>query len=67
MTLAAPMYEILVVDDSPVYRKLIEQILAGQGYLLSFACNGGEALRILSRKNAQHRHHQIGSCLISLA
>jgi two-component system, cell cycle response regulator len=46
MTLAAPMYEILVVDDSPVYRKLIEQILAGQGYLLSFACNGGEALQM---------------------
>jgi DNA-binding response OmpR family regulator len=50
MTLAAPMYEILVVDDSPVYRKLIEQILADQGYLLSFACNGGEALQMYHEK-----------------
>jgi two-component system cell cycle response regulator len=50
MTLAAPIYEILVVDDSPVYRKLIEQILAGHGYLLSFACNGGEALQMYNEK-----------------
>lgn len=50
MTLAVPMYEVLVVDDSPVYRKLIEQILAGHGYLLSFACNGGEALQMYHEK-----------------
>jgi two-component system, cell cycle response regulator len=46
MSLTAPKYEILVVDDSPVYRQLIEQILSGQAYALSFACNGSEALRM---------------------
>src|SRR2546430_2085855 len=50
MTLAAPTYEILVVDDSSVYGKLIEQILAGHGYLLSFTCNGGEALQMYNEK-----------------
>jgi CheY-like chemotaxis protein len=46
MTSAVPKYEILVVDDSPVHRKLIEHILSGHGYSLSFACNGREALQI---------------------
>src|SRR6266404_4263532 len=41
----ARKYEILVVDDSPVYRKLIEQILSGGVYSLSFACSGSEALK----------------------
>jgi two-component system cell cycle response regulator len=38
-------FEILIVDDSPVYRKLIEQILSGGVYSLSFACSGSEALK----------------------
>jgi two-component system, cell cycle response regulator len=37
---------VLVVDDSPVYRKLVEQILSSQGYSLLFACDGAEAARI---------------------
>jgi two-component system, cell cycle response regulator len=44
-------YEILVVDDSPVYRKLVEQILANQPFSLLFARNGQEALE-LYRKHA---------------
>jgi two-component system cell cycle response regulator len=43
-------YEILVVDDSPVYRKLVEQILASQPYTLLLARNGQEALQM-------HRQH----------
>jgi two-component system, cell cycle response regulator len=39
-------YEILVVDDSPVYRKLVEQILASQPYTLLLAKNGQEALQM---------------------
>jgi two-component system cell cycle response regulator len=50
MTSAVPKYEILVVDDSPVHRKLIEHILSGHGYSLSFACNGSEALQMYHEK-----------------
>jgi diguanylate cyclase (GGDEF)-like protein len=50
MTSAVPQYEILVVDDSPVHRKLIEHILSGRGYSLSFACNGSEALQMYHEK-----------------
>jgi two-component system cell cycle response regulator len=38
-------YEILVVDDSPVYRKLVQQILASRPYTLLLAQNGQEALQ----------------------
>ena len=37
-------YDVLVVDDSPVYRKLVEQVLLGQPYSLIFARNGVEAM-----------------------
>jgi len=39
-------YEILVVDDSPVYRKLVEQVLFSQPFSLLFARNGREALEL---------------------
>ncbi len=39
-------YEVLVVDDSPVYRKLVEQVLASEPYSLLFARNGAEALEL---------------------
>jgi diguanylate cyclase (GGDEF)-like protein len=51
MSQLGPKYEILVVDDSPVYRKLVEQILANQPFSLLFARNGQEALE-LYRKHA---------------
>ncbi len=50
MTLSAPKYDILVVDDSPVYRKLFEQLLSEQKYSLAFASNGGQALQIYREK-----------------
>jgi diguanylate cyclase (GGDEF)-like protein len=46
MSQLGPKYEILVVDDSPVYRKLVEQILAAQPFTLLFARNGQEALEL---------------------
>ena len=46
MSQLGPKYEILVVDDSPVYRKLVEQILANQPFSLLFARNGKEALEL---------------------
>lgn len=48
MTLLVPRYSVLVVDDSPVYRKLVEQVLRDQPYELLFAVNGGEALQIFT-------------------
>jgi two-component system cell cycle response regulator len=51
MSTRARKYEILVVDDSPVYRKLIEQILSGGVYSLSFACSGNDALKAYQRNS----------------
>lgn len=39
-------FEVLVVDDSPVYRKLVEQVLSAEPYALRFACNGAEAMSL---------------------
>jgi two-component system chemotaxis response regulator CheY len=39
-------YEILVVDDSAVYRKLVEQVLSQQAYTLRFASDGAEAVKL---------------------
>ncbi|MGB7845049.1 MAG: diguanylate cyclase [Candidatus Acidiferrum sp.] len=39
-------YEVLVVDDSPVCRKLVEHVLALEAYSLLFACNGAEAMKL---------------------
>jgi two-component system, cell cycle response regulator len=38
--------EVLVVDDSSVYRKLVEQVLSAEPYALRFARNGAEALSL---------------------
>ena len=51
MSSLAPSYEVLVVDDSPVYRKLIQQILCGHQFSLSFASNGSEAIRLYKEKS----------------
>jgi diguanylate cyclase (GGDEF)-like protein len=51
MNASAPKYEILVVDDSPFYRKLFEQLLSDRKYALSFAGNGREALQIHREKS----------------
>jgi two-component system cell cycle response regulator len=53
MSAASPKYEVLVVDDSPVYRKIVEQLLCPEEYSLSFACNGQEALALFREKAPQ--------------
>ncbi len=50
MTAPAPSYEILVVDDSPVYRKLFEQLLCDSKYSLTFARSGSEAIQKFREK-----------------
>jgi diguanylate cyclase (GGDEF)-like protein len=39
-------YEVLVVDDSPVYRQLVQQVLESEPYTLLFAADGSEALKL---------------------
>jgi two-component system chemotaxis response regulator CheY len=46
MSQANSSYQILVVDDSPVYRKLVEQVLASECYSLLFARDGAEAMKL---------------------
>jgi len=41
--------KILVVDDSPVYRKLVQQSLAHEPYQVLFAKNGREALDLFGQ------------------
>jgi two-component system, cell cycle response regulator len=42
-------HQILVVDDSAVYRKLVEHALEGPAYSLLFAKSGVEALELFTR------------------
>lgn len=42
--------EVLVVDDSPVSRKIFEQLLPADLYSVSYACNGGQALQAFTEK-----------------
>jgi two-component system cell cycle response regulator len=45
---AAKDLQVLVVDDSPVYRKLVEHALEGSPYSLMFAKSGREALGLFA-------------------
>ena len=48
MAISAPAFTILAVDDSALYRKLVEQSLSQEPYALVFAKNGREALELLA-------------------
>ena len=47
----SPQFIVLAVDDSPIYRRLVEQSLSGERYGLLFAKNGRAALDLF----AEHR------------
>lgn len=47
---ARRILEVLVVDDSPVTRKLFEQLLPADVYSVSYACSGSEAMRVFKEK-----------------
>jgi len=49
MSQPGPSLSVLVVDDSPVYRKLVEQALEGQEYCVAFAKSGREALDVFTQ------------------
>src|SRR4030095_83994 len=48
---ATATLEVLVVDDSPVWRKIFEQILPKDLYSVSYASNGAEAMQVLAKKS----------------
>jgi two-component system, cell cycle response regulator len=48
---AAADFKVLIADDSPVSRKLVEQALFGQPYTLLFAASGKQAIELY----IQHR------------
>lgn len=45
---SSQQFKILAVDDSPIYRKLVEQALSREPYTLLFAKNGREALDLFA-------------------
>jgi len=51
MSQSSSHYELLVVDDSAVYRKLVEQVFSSQPYTLSFACNGDEGMKLFNERS----------------
>jgi two-component system chemotaxis response regulator CheY len=46
MSLADRKCDVLVVDDSPVYRKLVEDVLTSDDFSVVFACDGAEAIKL---------------------
>ena len=51
MTHVPPTYELLVIDDSAVYRKLVEQVFAEQPYRLSFASSAEEGMKLFNERS----------------
>jgi two-component system, cell cycle response regulator len=49
MSESVPKLQVLVVDDSPVYRKLVEHTLEDGGYFPILAKNGREALELYAQ------------------
>jgi len=44
--------KILIVEDDPVYRRLLESFLSGWGHDVQLAANGSEAWEILQNPDA---------------
>jgi len=51
MSQANHKYDVLVVDDSPVYRKLVEQVLSTESYSLLFASDGAAAMKVYEQRS----------------
>jgi len=46
-------FKVLIVDDSPVYRKLVEQALSQDSSAVLFATSGDQALEIFEREHPE--------------
>src|SRR6266704_2026675 len=55
-------FKVLVVDDSPVSRKLVELPLAQKRYKLIFAKTGQEAMKLFERHRNMGRHPTEWGC-----
>ncbi len=44
-------YKLLVVDDEPSIRELLNEFLEGEGYLVKVAANGREALELVRNED----------------
>ena len=42
---------ILIADDDPIYRRLLEVSLSHAGYPVSIVANGSEALQLLEQQD----------------
>jgi len=51
MNLENKLFKILIVDDEPEYREVLQMILDDQGYSTDIASNGEEALEKLKKDN----------------
>lgn len=49
MPTLASSYRVLVVDDSPIYRTIFEQILSGEKYSVSYASDSETAARLYNQ------------------
>lgn len=50
----APVYRVLVVEDSPPLRRMIEKLLSSDGFEVTVANNGQEALQELKQAEAPY-------------
>jgi two-component system, cell cycle response regulator len=53
MSSAANAFKVLIADDSPIYRKLVEQSLSDENCAVLFASRGLEAIEIFERERPQ--------------
>ena len=49
MDIPSQEFKVLVADDSPIYRKLVERALSQEQYTVLFAKNGREAIDLFSK------------------
>lgn len=62
--------EILIVDDSKVFRALLSKYFAKQGYKISIAHNGKEALDLINSRLPDYAFEaiiSIGRCQLWMA
>ena len=45
------MFHILVIDDDKNTRRLMRAVLEGDGYTVTTACDGEEALSVMDREH----------------